>query len=176
MLYEYSKIGTLCDESNGLTCSFDTAKKWGQAKQILPYSTFEEAAEDVKYGNIYAFLVPGAYPKVGSFIMDAKLVVKDVFIKTIPSLVLVGTDKIPPSNTVVLFHHPATTPLLSEVEIPFKEEQPVTSNSKACTALLDSASEALAITNELCASFYKLNVYKILRAGLLMPFICFVRA
>jgi len=165
-LYTYQSIGTLCDEPNGLTCSFDAARRWGRAKQIVSYPTFEEAAQAAKNSAISAFLVPCAYPQLSSFIMDTELVAKESFLLRIPSLVLVGTDSTPP----------ATTPLLPEVPISFQKSEFVTSNTKSCIRLLEKPSVAIAITNSLCASFYQLNTYKTLRKDILMPFLCFVKA
>ena len=44
----YHRVGTLCDDPVGLTCSFDAAKRWGKATVIEPYATFEAAALAVK--------------------------------------------------------------------------------------------------------------------------------
>jgi hypothetical protein len=175
--YLYSSLGTLCDEPNGLTCSFYVAQKWGQAERIVPYPTFEAAAEDVKRGSISAFLVPGAYPQLGSFIMDNKLVARETFIMQIPALVVAGIPNLPPEKVDVLFHHPATAPLLSEVQINFQRNEFVPSNSKACECLpLQNAHSCIAITNELCLHYYRLNLYQVLRPSIQMPWICFTQA
>lgn len=173
--YSYQSVGTLCDEPNGLTCSIDAAKRWGKAKDIKPYPTFEEAANDVKQGTISAFLVPCAYPRLNTFIMDSELLANELFSLRIPPLVLVGVEKDPPTSVKTLFLHPATFPLVPEVPILSDQQEFVTSNSKACAILLESPSSAIAITNGLCASFYHLHTYKVLREGILMPFICFTR-
>lgn len=174
--YSYDRVGTLCDEPNGLTCSFSVATRWGKAKTLLPYASFEEAALDVKRGKLSGFLVPGAYPDLSSFIMDAGLVATEVFIMKIAPLVLVGLDEAQPPAVAVIFHHPATAPLLPELPIKFQRNEFASSNSVACKVLLQETSKAAAITNMLCASFYGLNIYKVLRAGIDMPFIYFAKA
>lgn len=174
--YSYDRVGTLCDEPNGLTCSFNVATRWGRAKTLLPYSSFEGAALDVKRGELSGFLVPGAYPELSSFIMDAALVAKEVFIMKIAPLVLVGVDEAQPPVVAVVFHHPATAPLLPELPIKFQRNEFASSNSVACKLLLQETSGAAAITNMLCASFYDLRIYKVLREGIDMPFIYFAKA
>lgn len=174
--YIYQSLGTLCDEPNCLTCSFDAARRWNKARHLYPYRTFELAAEAVRSGEIEAFLVPGAYPQISYFIMDSALTVSDTFVMQIPPLVLVGVDSVAPRESDVLYHHPATTPLLSDIDIKYNTHEPVTSNSRACAALLEKPEHSVAITNRLCADHFRLNVYKTLRAGIQMPWICFVKA
>lgn len=173
--YDYYTLGTLCDEPNGLTCSFDAARRWGKAQEIKSYPTFEQAAEAVKESQIESFLVPCAYPKVGNFIMDDGLKAGETFLMQIPDLVLVGLEKQLPKQVEVIYHHPATEPLLKEVEIDYAAHEHVTSNSKACVALRQKAS-SIAITNQLCAMHYELQIYQVLRPGIVMPFVCFIKA
>lgn len=172
----YQSLGTLCDEPNGLTCSFHVARQWNKAVEISPFPTFELAASAVKQNQISAFLVPGAYPKLSTFIMDRDLQVRETFISTIPSLVLVGREESMPQSVETVFYHPATTDLLPEIGIAYQTREPVMSNSVACKALLSCNDSAVAITNQLCAVFYQLHIYKLLRKGIKMPFICFVKA
>lgn len=173
--FEYQSVGTLCDEPDGLTCSIDAARRWGKAKQIMSYPSFEEAADHVRQGIISAVLVPCAYPRLNFFIMDNGLLVKELFSLKIPPLLLVGVEKDPPASVETLFLHPATFPLVSEIPILFQNHQFVSSNSQACTVLREASASAMAITNGLCASFYNLHIYKALRDGILMPFICFIK-
>lgn len=172
-IYNYSQIGTLCDEPNGLTCSYDVAKKWGKAKEISSFSSFEEAANQVRNGLLPAFLVPAAYPKVNAFIMDKHLIATNSFIMQIPDLLLVGVTENIPLSVITLYHHPATTALLPETGVEYQYNVHATSNSNACIKLINDKNHSVAITNSLCAKFYKLKTYKILRMGILMPFICF---
>lgn len=175
--FDYQTLGTLCDEPNGLTCSYYVANKWGKSAKILPFDSFESAAESVKRKEISAFLVPGAYPQLKSFIMDNDLVASQTFIMQIPSLVLCGKNKEIPKKVDVLFHHPATSPLLCEIGIEFNKSEFVSSNSRACINLLQQKEiSSIAITNELCLNHYQLNLYQILRPNIHMPWICFVRA
>lgn len=176
LVSRYRAIGTLCDEPNGLTCSYDVATRWGQADRVEPYPTFESAAADVREGKLPAFLVPAAYPQLHAFIMDANLVAEQIFIMQIPNLVLVGKTETPPRRVASLFHHPATASLIPALDVTIEAAHPVVSNSRACVELLDAAEPAIAITNALCATHYKLHVYATLRHGLRMPFVCFVRS
>jgi hypothetical protein len=169
----YDKVGTLCDEPIGLTCSMDAARRWGKAKEILPFPTFEDAAEAVKHEAAAAMLVAGAYPFIRRFIMDIGLKAKEAFIQKIPALVLVGLAPAKPSHCNVLFHHPATDELLPEVQIDFEENLHVTSNSQACVKLLAHLGLSIAITNRLCADHYRLSIYKVLRESVAMPWVVF---
>lgn len=170
---EFESVGTLCDEPNGLTCSYDAARRWGRSKRIEGYNSFEEAAQGVKNGEVSAFFVPGAYPRIGDFIMDDDFAAIEAALLPIPSLVLVGKYEHAPRRASAVVHHAATTPLLREILIPYETTLLASSNVRACTMLLDAPVERLAITNSLCASFYQLHTYKVLRQGLIMPFICF---
>ena len=64
------RLATLCDDPIGLTCSIDVARRWGGAKEVAPFASFEAASAAVKEGVADAFLVPGAYPHLNGFIMD----------------------------------------------------------------------------------------------------------
>ncbi len=174
--FTYQTLGTLCDEPNGLTCSVYVARRWNKAESILPYPSYEEAAADVITGKIDVCLVAGAYPKLSFLIFDTRLVVKETFVMQIPPLVLVGTHDTIPEDLRVLYHHPATTPLLPETGLSFQPNELVSSNSMACKRLLESPDDSMAITNQICADFYKLHLFKILRPGTMMPWICFGRA
>ncbi len=168
----YPSIGTLDDEGLGLTCSFDAARRWGRARKVLGYPSFEAASDDLKRGRISAFLVPAAYPKLHLLIMDKEIHAAECFITIIPPLVLVGRDR-PSLDAVVVYHHPATQPLLHEIDLKISGTKKVASNSSACTAVLDGPSEAMAITNGLAARAYRLRTHQVLRPALSMPFICF---
>jgi hypothetical protein len=169
---KYECIGTLGD-SHGLTCSIDAVQKWGKASTIKGFETFEKAAESTKHGEISAFVVPCAYPALNTFIMDSALTTAEMFMSRIPSLVLVGTP--PASGTVeVVFHHPATQPLLVEIGMPYKRNQLVASNVQACEAAIQTPG-ALAITNLLSAQYYQIEPIKVLRPGIEMPWLCFKR-
>lgn len=169
---DYGKtLGTLCDEPNGLTCSMNAARQWGKASKLIPFPSFEAAADAVKSGFISAVLVPGAYPLISRFIMDSGLRVRETFTQVIPDLVLVGVNKVMPTKVDVVYHHPATEPLLSEIPLPFDRHEPVTSNTQACIHLITYAKACAAVTNRLAANFYDLYVYKVLRGGIVMPFV-----
>ncbi len=174
--FTYKDIGTLCDEPNCLTCSFFIAREWGQAETILPFPTFELAAQAVKDGQIETCLVAGAYPRLNGLIFDEGLVIRETFLRRIPPLVLVGTHDTIPDDLRVLYHHPATTPLLSETGLNFQPTELVSSNSVACKLLLSSPDDSLAITNKLCSDHYGLHIFKVLRPGTLMPWVVFGRA
>jgi len=175
MPQKYESIGTLCDEPLGLTCSFFVARKWAKAKLLIPFPTFEAAEMAVKDGSSTGMLVPASYPGVGKFIIDVELRVEEVFIYPIPDLVLVGQNKMMPLEVEKLFSHPATDPLKTSVPIIFKENQHVTSNTKAITEMMQYHGTCVAITNRLAANSYGVCIYKVLRSSITMPWVIFVK-
>ena len=164
-------LGTLCDEPNGLTCSMNAARQWGKASKLMSFPSFEAAADAVKTGVISAMLAPGAYPQISRFIMDAGLKVRETFSQVIPDLVVVGVNKVMPREVDVIYHHPATETLLPEVPLTFDRHEAVTSNTQACIRLITYSKACAAVTNRLAANFYDLYVYKVLRGGIVMPFV-----
>jgi hypothetical protein len=164
-------LGTLGD-STGLTCSMDAARRHYGPIQIVPFERFELAAEATKASLLESFLVPAAYPKTNLFIMDPELEVAETFCARIPPLVVVGQDRL--REAVSVFHHPATTPLLAEVGMAYQRAIPVDSNIEACKAAHQS-SDSIAITNALCADYYNMPVFKVLRLGIKMPWIRFTK-
>ena len=173
-LATFDKLSTLCDDPAGLTCSYHVAKNKQIAKEILGYPSFEDAAISVKENISNAFLVPGAYPKVNSFIMDPQLVVKEVFIEKIPALVFATKidENLVNDKDKVIYHHPAVTPLLSELAINWTKTIHASSNSQACKLLIENPENSRCITNQICAHHYKLKIIKILRTGIQMPWLC----
>jgi hypothetical protein len=166
-------LGTLCDDPEGLTCSFDAARRWGRAREIRAFPSFEAAAESVKSGQTNACLVPAAYPSINPLIMDSDLTVVHVFRMKIPSLVLAAKNSGNHSKISTLIYHPAVRPLLNEVSASFEDTLEVSSNSIACVRLQESKLPSLCITNLLCADHFRLTIIQSLREGLIMPWICF---
>ncbi|KGE18724.1 hypothetical protein [Paenibacillus wynnii] len=171
----YAILGTLGDNEGYLTCSMHVAKSMNNADTIVPYPLFEEAAKDLKSERISCLLVPGAYPKINSFIMDSELEVSESFVKKIPALVLCGSKEDCPTTIHIIFHHPATTYLLSEISTSYKENINVSSNPEACRMVIDNTDCSIAISNQLCADHYGLSTYKVLRKGINMPWVCFIK-
>jgi hypothetical protein len=169
----YDILGTLGDENGFLTCSMHVARKIDKANLIKPYPHFEDGSADLKSGHISCLLVPGAYPKIGSFIMDSQLVVAETFVERIPSLVLCGVPPECPREVNSIIHHPATTYLLRETEVAHQNCILASSNPEACRMLLRESRSAVAITNQPSAEFYDLAIYKVLREGIRMPWVCF---
>lgn len=167
------RLGTLGDDPIGLTCSMDVARRWGYAQTIEPFSSIENASHAVKQGRIDAFLVPGAYPRLNAFIMDSALTASDTFVMEIPSLVLCVAANAAVQDVKYIFHHPATTALLPEVEILWKEAVHASSNVEACRNLLDSSENSACVTNLLCANHFNMKIIQTLRQGISMPWICF---
>lgn len=167
------RLGTLGDDPIGLTCSMDVARRWGGAQTIEPFSSFEKASHAVKQGHVDAFLVPGAYPRLNAFIMDSALTASETFVMEIPSLVLCVAANAVVKDVQCIFHHPATTALLPEVEILWKEAVHVSSNVEACRSLLDIPENSACVTNFLCANHFNLKVIQTLRQSISMPWICF---
>lgn len=172
---EIKRLGTLGDSSGDLTCSMHVARVWGRAEQIEPHSSFENAGLALKDGRVDAILVPGAYPRLGEFIMDAELAANETFVMRIPALVLAMKSGSATEHVAHLFHHPATASLLSETGLRWALAVPVSSNVEACRRLLDEDSAVACITNLLCAQHFGLAIVKTLRSGVLMPWICFGR-
>ncbi|MFC9711286.1 hypothetical protein ACFTRD_24410 [Paenibacillus sp. NPDC056933] len=172
---KYAVLGTLGDDEGFLTCSMHIAKKLGNSERIKPYPEFEAAAEDLKSGVISCLLVPGAYPKLNSFIMDSELVVSESFVEKIPALVLSGFDAVCPEQIDIIYHHPATTYLLSELDTIYRESRTVSSNPEACRKVMHNKEKSIALTNQLCAEHYGLVTYKVLREGINMPWVCFTK-
>lgn len=173
------KIATLCDEPVGLTCSVDAARKMEIIGEILFSKTFEEAADHVKYGRADAFLVPGAYPGLNKFIMDERLEVFHVCLHKIPALVYACSRDITKEDLalrlVKIYHHPAVSPLLQEIEIIGENFESVeaTSNSEACKKLESDVDVSACITNEIFADYYGLKKIQVLREGIAMPWVLF---
>lgn len=167
------RLGTLGDDTIGLTCSMDVARRWGGAQTIEPFSSFEKASYAVKQGLVDAFLVPGAYPRLNAFIMDSALTASDTFVMEIPSLVLCVATNAVVKDAQYIFHHPATTALLPEIKILWKKAVHASSNVEACRNLLDIPENSACVTNLLCANHFNLKVIQTLRQGISMPWICF---
>lgn len=129
----------------------------------------------VKAGLLDVCLVAGAYPRINGLIFDEGLVVREAFVMQIPPLVLVSAHGKVPDDLRVLYHHPATTPLLPETGLPYQPTELVTSNSMACKMLLSSPEDSMAITNKLCSDHYNLHIHKVLRPGTKMPWVVFGR-
>lgn len=159
--------------STELTCSEYVAKRAMDVKEIVSCPSFEIATDYVKSGQADIALVPCAYPEIRKIIMDPELIVQNTFIHEIPPLVLAGKLHDIPSSTSAIYHHPATLRLLDEVCIPFKQTVPVTSNAESCKRVVNGDQDSLAITNTLCANFFKLTIYKVIRKSLKMPWVCF---
>jgi hypothetical protein len=168
----YRRLGTLGDPKvPGATCSEVVALDSGKARRVVSYGTFEDAAADVVLGRIDVFLVPAAYPQAFHFIHSAQLILVEVFVMRIPPLVVAGRSG---SNAYgkKLFYHPATLPLLPEIQGQFDLALTVRSNAEACRAVLEEQ-DTLCITNSICAQKFGLTVFRVIRSGVLMPFLIF---
>ena len=174
-------LGTLGDNKGFLTCSMHIAKKRMPNLSIEPFPTFEEAIFALKKGKVSFVVVPAAYSLINNFIMDNEIETKDVFIEKIPSLVMVskkglGAEQQKKISKVYL--HSATTKLLEEIAIQSKNLtiHYVDSNIEACELLISSNDlYSTAITNLLCAKYFNLNVIKILRESVNMPWVMFAK-
>lgn len=165
-------IATLSD-SLGLTCSFSVAEGVCQPKRIVRVEAFERGAELVKEGAVNAVLVPGAYPGINAMLMDGELEVLDVFLAKIPDLVLVGRKDVICNVVPSVYYHPATSPLFSRIGCEIQSMIPVSSNPEACIKLQKGHQDDLAITNRLCAEYYKLKIHMVLREAINMPWALF---
>lgn len=170
------KIGTLGKDAQDVTCSILAAKSLGDTVTIVAFKEFEMAADSLIDNNIDAMVVPGAYPKIGMFIMNERLVVKDVFTFIIPELVFASKFEICKNHYDILYNHPATNPLLSDIHhTKWNSQENVSSNTVACFNVMESEKCACAITNSACAEKYGLYIHQIIRKGINMPFVIFAR-
>lgn len=168
------KIGTLGKDSQDVTCSILATKSLGNTFKISAFGEFEFAAESLLDNKIDAMVVPGAYPKIGKFIMDERLVVKDVFTYVIPELVFASKYSMCKGQYDILYNHPATNPLLADIRYAnWNTQENVSSNTVACLNVLNSEKSACAITNSACAKKYGLFMHQIIRNGINMPFVIF---
>lgn len=168
------KIGTLGKDAQDVTCSILATKSLGSTFTIVAFGEFEFAAESLLDNNIDAMVVPGAYPKIGKFIMDERLAVKDVFTYVIPELVFASKYTTCRDQYDILYNHPATTPLLPDINhARWNTQENVSSNTLACLSVLRSEKSACAITNSACAEKYGLFVHQVIRKGINMPFVIF---
>ena len=173
----YRRLGTLADlDVPRITCSDFVARKYVPNYHVIPFTTFEAAASAVETGKAETFLVPGAYREVAKFIQSDRFRLLKVFVVPIPPLVFAGLPTAMPPETSTLFYQPATESLLSEVVSVAEIQHPVTSNAVACRAALGSGGTATAITNQPCAKYFGLTIYKVLRPSQTMPFYLFAAA
>ena len=171
--YCYSSVATL---GKHLTCSYFATKNYCRTTSIKMFNSFEDAATAVKEGIVQAMFVPGAYQNIRSFIMADFLSVRETEVLQIPALVLAGKFIKQPAEIKRIYLHPAPEILLSEVDTKYEEKVFVSSNPNACLNVLANENNSIAITNINCAEYFDLHVYKILRSGIFMPFVLFVRA
>jgi prephenate dehydratase len=170
----YGAIGTLGDPHR-LTSSVDAVVRWGRAQQIVCYDTIEAAVADVRQNRLDGVVVPCAYGPLNGLILDPDLVAAESFVLTVRPVVLAGVEARELAEASVVYHHQATTPLLHEVGVPYRQAATVTSNAEAAKrASCDT--QSLAITNDRCARHYGLHVHRTLRVDVRMPFVCFTRA
>lgn len=170
-------LGTLGEDRACLTCSMYVGNKKYTNNTIRGYPTYEAALTDLKTKTISGLLVPAAYPQIKNFIMDDGIVAKEVFIEQIPPLVLIRKNMFSNKSKIKrIYLHPATSKLLSEI-FPSKNNLEVVfvdSNIIACENLInDESDNIMAISNILCANFFNLNIEKVLRKGVKMPWVLF---
>ena len=169
-------VGTLGNDVNDPTCSILAVKSLNEPFTIVPYQEFEQIVEPLLAEDVDAMVVPGAYPNISKFIMNELLVVSNVFTFVIPSLVFGSKESVAKIEYDVLYNHPATNPLTNDINAKWGDQINVSSNSVACLNVLQSLHrECCAITNSACAEHYGIYVHKVLRAGINMPFVVFVK-
>ncbi len=171
-------LATLGDNNGYLTCSMYVAYHKLRRYSISPYSSFEDAINALKKGNVSLVLVPSAYSLINNFIMDNEIYVKKTFIEKIPPLVLVAkidAQEMLNKKSEVIYLHEATTSVLDEIKFDKKILiHKVGSNIEACKCLLnDKNIYNCAITNLICADYFNLQIIKELRADIRMPWVVF---
>lgn len=171
-----STIGTLGNDPNDVTCSILAVQSLGKTFTILAFSEFELAAEFLLADTIDGMVVPGAYPNIGKFIMNDQLYVIDVFTYTIPQLVFASKYLTIRDKYDILYNHPATDPLLNDIcNTKWIKQENVNSNTEACLKALESEHTCCAITNAACAEKYGLFIHQVIRTGINMPFVFFIK-
>ena len=169
-------IGTIGDKSGYLTCSMSVAHKAFPYAIIVPFSSFENAIMALKANRVLRVIVPAAYPLINSFIMDSTLTISDYFIMPIPPLVFALKGNTCEEKDIKrVYTHKATACLLDEVNLsPKPSIVYVNSNIEACKRLKGSkTANSGAITNRLCADYYKLKAIHQLRDSVDMPWVVF---
>lgn len=170
----YRSVATLDENPRGLTCCALAVQARAPQAEVVPFSSFEEAATATKDGKADALCIAAAYPKLGLFLMDEGLAVVGAFLFPIPALVLASTKGSLPGTVARLFHHPATTPLLLKAQVKPGELVPMSSNTAAAVRAVETG--GVCITNSACAAHLGLRIHQVLRRQRLMPFIVFVAA
>lgn len=167
----HRRLATLGDEGAELTCSMHIARRWGGARETVGCASFEAARELLRTGQADALLVPAAYPRLNTFIMDAALSASQVFIMPIPALVLATGAGLAAPRLQQLIHHAAVAPLLPELGLSWAQARQAGSNAEACRLLLAAPEPSACITNALCAAHFGLNVVRELRPKLALSLI-----
>ena len=170
-----TRIGTLGNDVNDPTCSILAVKSLNKPYTIVPFEEFELIVDPLLTKDVDAMVVPGAYPHISKFIMNRLLAVSNVFTFVIPSLVFSSKETVARDEYEILYNHPATNPLTDDINAKWGEQINVNSNSVACLRVLENSHKCCAITNSACAQQYGLYVHKVLRAGINMPFVVFVK-
>jgi len=169
-------VGTLGNDANDVTCSMLAVKSLSELLTIVPFREFEFAADSLMADNIDAMVVPGAYPYIAKFIMNEQFVVTDVYTFVIPSLVFVSKHMVVTSKYDILYNHPATNALISDIcGVRWNSQKNVSSNTVACLEVLENEHTCCAITNAACAEKYGLFIHQVLRDGINMPFVIFTK-
>ena len=184
----YKSIATLWETWLPITCSMDVAIRIKKSLEVIGFNTFEEAAKSVISWSNKALLVPNAYVNISGFFMSEELLVREVFIEKIPALVLAWKQKNIPKNIKNLFLHPSTKSLIEISEKLSMDNHDntkkkmienivlVNSNQEACEKVLNDTDFSIAITNSICAKYFELEVYEILRPEKDMSFSIFEKA
>ncbi|MCU7805720.1 MAG: hypothetical protein KZQ96_21255 [Candidatus Thiodiazotropha sp. (ex Lucinoma borealis)] len=171
----YDKVGTLCDDPVGLTCSIYTLRRYGKAKEIVNFASFIALKKALLCGEITGGWVPGAFPGNAGFLLSGEFEIADLPIMQIPDIVLAGTTTVPPDPADVVYRHPATADIFHKIDTEYACVSDELSNSMAAKKLIDHGENAIAVTNSLCSDHYGLFVYQILTVGALMPFYLYSR-
>lgn len=105
--------------------------------------------------------------------MDKDLRCTQTAIRPLCPIVLAGLAPHRPSCAKTIFLQQALEPLLAEIKIVSEIVTFVPANPIAAKAVLESGSEAIAITNEFSANFHGLFIYDVLREQIWMPWLLF---
>lgn len=167
---------TLGNPENPVTCSMAVGIDYFKYYNLIGAHSFDDAIFTLGRGDADYLLVPGAYKGISELLMRDDLNVVTTFAAKIPALVLTAGGNLNVDERNVLYYQPATTSLINNIKgYNFIETKPVASNQAAVEELLDFAQPdlAAAITNELVAERYGLDIVQVLREPKNMSFIVF---
>jgi hypothetical protein len=171
-------IATLGDARINVSCSLLASLSRFPSARMIGCENFEIAVSKVKSGEAEKVVVPSAYPKIASILMDESLKLDEVYRYKIPSLVLATTGG-EIKKREILYYMPATYSLINNISnFEFSVGVQTASNELAAMRLLShtECGAAGCITNAVVAKHFNLIVHQVLRSERDMGFHVFIRS